>query len=351
MKIKTLKFSIYLLSIISLFIACNNDDDELFTFVEADRTEQQVLDKSSLLTYLSTHYYNSSFFATGSDHKYTDIVIEELPQDEDGNYLDLPDPDQNTLLIDDIETYTVEYLETEYEYYILKLNQGEGDSPEFTDFVRVRYEGSSIETGLIFDSTVIPFDQQLQGNLINSFGAIKGWQLAMPQFNASSGFSTDNGVVDFNNFGLGIMFLPSGLAYFSGTNTGSLYDNLIFKIELLQVAEIDHDNDGIPSYIEDLNSNFVVEDDDTDGNATPDFIDNDDDGDRVLTRNELISKQYIVNTNIGEEEPVFSENEYEISRSDDFGVITINTVTPADVNNDGIPDYLDETIAIDYNED
>ncbi|WP_298494923.1 hypothetical protein [uncultured Algibacter sp.] len=46
------------------------------------------------------------------------------------------------------------------------------------------------------------------------------------------------------------------------------------------------DNDGIPAALEDRNNNGDLEDDDTDGDGLPDFIDADDDGDNILTKNE-----------------------------------------------------------------
>ena len=188
-------------------------------------------------------------------------------------------------------------------------------------------------------------------NGFSTSGAIKAWQLVMPLFNSAQDFNLDNGSVNYNNYGLGVMFVPSGLAYFSGSTTGSSYDNLIFKFELLQVEVIDHDNDGLPSYVEDLDGNLIVEDDDTDENTFANFIDIDDDGDGVLTINELIPTTYTVDTNTGEEEPILASNEYERSRSENAGIIIINTVTIADDNGDGIPDYLDDTITINYNED
>ena len=54
---------------------------------------------------------------------------------------------------------------------------------------------------------------------------------------------------------------------------------------------------------------------------------------------------------MGEEEPVLGMDEFEISRSEVDGVITINTVTIVDSNNDGLADYLDDSIDIDYSED
>jgi FKBP-type peptidyl-prolyl cis-trans isomerase len=352
MKIKTLRFSLYILVLLVAFISCEQDDGPLGTFEERDRTEQQAADKDSLLAYFATHYYNSSFFESGSNHKYTDIIISALEQDENGNYLDMPNPDQNTLLIDAIETYTTEYLDTEYEYYILRLNQGSGKAPKFTDAIRVKYEGTSVDTGEVFDSKITPIDLPLVGNGFTTFGTIKAWQLIMPLFNTAVDFSIDgNGNVNYMDFGLGVMFVPSGLAYFSGSNTGSSYDNLIFKFELLQYEEQDHDNDGLPSYVEDLNGDLDINDNDTDEDGFPNYIDQDDDGDGVPTINELVQTIYTVDTNVGDEEPMLVENEYELSRStSSSGVITITTVKALDINSNGVLDYLDDTISNDYNE-
>jgi hypothetical protein len=54
--------------------------------------------------------------------------------------------------------------------------------------------------------------------------------------------------------GAGVMFIPSGLAYYS-TGSGSIptYVPLIFKFKLFAISRLDQDGDGIPSYLEDLN--------------------------------------------------------------------------------------------------
>ncbi len=290
MKIKTLKTSLYLLAFLTVLISCKKDDETISVIPARDRTEQQVSDKDSITSYLEGHYYNSSFFETGSNHKYTDIIITELPIDEvTGEYLAMPNPSDNTLLIDAVETKTTTYLEADYEYYILRLNQGEGDAPRFTDAVRVKYEGSSIRNEEIFDARITPEELPLQGNGFTTFGTIRAWQLIMPTFNSAFDFSTGtDGIVNYTNFGLGVMFVPSGLAYFAGGSTGLTYDNLIFKFELLQTEELDHDADSVPSYLEDLNNNLDVSDDDTDEDQFPNFIDLDDDDDGVLTENEDI---------------------------------------------------------------
>lgn len=355
MKIKTLRLSLILLTLTMVLISCSSDDDNGSTFVAADRTEQQVIDDAVILQYLSSHYYNSSFFESGSDFKYTDIIISELSVDLNGEYEDLEDTVNNTLLIDAVETRTATYYDVEYKYYVLNLNQGEGDTPKFTDFVRARYEGSSIneEVGgeeAVFDSAITPAGFNLQSDFVSIVGVIKAWQLVMPTFSAAESFGIDSsGNVNYSNPGLGMMFVPSGLGYFSGSTTGASYDNLIFKFELLQTETVDHDDDGIPSYIEDLNENLDIEDDDTDEDGFFNFIDNNDDGDNVFTIDELITTVYP--SMASEDDLTLAENEFIRSRVvNTDGSITFKTVTIADSNNDGVPDYLDPSIEINYNE-
>lgn len=350
MKIK--KHLVLLFLVLLAFASCNKDDGGSSSVSERDRTEQQLADKDSLMIYFETHYYNSAELAEPGDHTIYDIEINELPTDENGDYLDMPDPESNTMLIDalldgTIETHTTTYQDTEYEYYVLRLNQGGGeDMPYFSNDVRVNYEGSLVSDDEVFDSTVNPTDFDL-------LNLIQGWREVLPQFNTAASYASNgDGTYSYTDYGFGVMFIPSGLGYFSSTTTGvSAYSCLVFKFELYQTAINDHDLDGIPTHIEDLDGDKNAYSDDTDDDDIPNFLDTDDDGDGVLTIDELIPTTYTVNTNIGETEPVLAENEYERSRSESDGIITINTVTVADSNDDGIPDYLDENITINYNED
>ncbi|MDG5493057.1 FKBP-type peptidyl-prolyl cis-trans isomerase [Psychroserpens sp. SPM9] len=294
--------------LVAMLASCKPDDAEVSLVPEADRTEQQVKDRDSIISYLETHYYNAGDLVDdGTDYSIDDIIITELPQDDEGNYLPLPDPDTNTLLIDAVETHFTTFEEADYEYYILRINQGEGEySPNFSDDIRLVYSGINIEDGEIFDSAInpnAPFDM---------LGLIQGWRNVIPQFNVASEFVVnEDGTVDYSGSGLGVMFIPSGLAYFASPPFGlGVYDNLVFKFELYQADANDHDGDGILTHLEDLNNNEDVNDDDTDGDNVPNFFDPDDDGDGVLTIYEDLD---------GDGDP---------SNDDSDG--------------DGIPNYLDE---------
>ena len=54
----------------------------------------------------------------------------------------------------------------------------------------------------------------------------------------------------------------------------------------LKTVLTEDDNDGIPAELEDLNNNGNLDDDDTDNDGIPNYMDADDDGDNILTKNE-----------------------------------------------------------------
>ena len=129
-------YNILLLSIFILtFSSCEDDDNSVTSIPERDRTEQQVIDNDSLIGYLNTHYYNSSEVNGLTNPTMQDLVISELM---DGETL----PSNSSFLINDVETLMTTHMDVEYEYYILKIKQGEGElSPNFCDNVRTSYYG------------------------------------------------------------------------------------------------------------------------------------------------------------------------------------------------------------------
>lgn len=55
---------------------------------------------------------------------------------------------------------------------------------------------------------------------------------------------------------------------------------------IITASLTEDDNDGIPAELEDLNNNGDLTDDDSDGDGIPNYLDEDDDGDNVLTKSE-----------------------------------------------------------------
>lgn len=347
---KNRKISVNLgkIGVLVLFLAlgltsCKKDDDDVAPPIPPrDRGEQQIVDKDSLIKYLETHYYNSADFVSNPNPSISDLVITKL---EDSEVV----PDGSTLLMTAVGAVKeTKFSGQDYEFYVLKLNQGGGeDKPTFADNILVNYEGFTLDNN-VFDSSVTPVTFDL-ANLI------PGWRKVLPDFNTAASFTdNDDGTVGFVNKGLGVMFLPSGLGYFANTQTKiPAYSPLIFKFELLQMFENDHDGDGIPSYLEDLNNDgeFTVNyenrndphDDDTDGDYDANFTDMDDDGDGILTKDEIEittvnkpTRQEILNI-------VLEDNQVLLNkiRKEQNGTYTGTILTFPDTDGDGIPDYLD----------
>ncbi|RLD28250.1 MAG: hypothetical protein DRI75_07350 [Bacteroidetes bacterium] len=318
MKIR--KITLYILCVILGFVSCSKDDDDGIIIIdERDRTEQQVIDRDSLIGYLETHYFNSSVFIANPNPSINDLIISKLAVGET-----VP-PVDHTLLIDAIEIKNTVHLEVDYEYYILRLNQGGGNViPHFSDDVRVVYSGNLLDEE-VFDSAVTPTDFDL-------IGLVTGWGRVLPQFNIAEDFiDNGDGTISFTNAGVGVMFLPSGLGYFSEPPISSgipLYSPLIFKFELYQSEINDHDGDGVPSYLEDLDGDLTLANDDTDEDGIQDFIDVDDDGDGTLTIEEDLED---IDTNTDSSGDGILDNDLDGD----------GDPTNDDTDGDGIPNYLD----------
>ena len=316
-----MKFNIYifLIAILLLSFSCGDDDDDGIVEVpEADRTEQQVIDNDSLIVYFQTHYVNQILLTNNSNISFSEIVINELPENGE-----LPNPNENSLLIDLVETHTTTYLDVEYEYYIIKINQGGSEnSPNFSDKVRVSYEGTLMDDTL-FDSSLIPVDFDLTST-------IAGWGRVLPEYNNAEDFIVNlDGTVTYNNPGIGIMFLPSGLGYFSAA-AGSVpvYSNLIFKFKLYQSEFNDHDFDNVPSHLEDINGDYDLTNDDTDDDSYSNFVDSDDDNDGTLT----------VDEDLEPDSDLTVDRDGDGDPTNDIGD---GDPTNDDTDGDGIPNYLD----------
>ncbi|MFL1013318.1 FKBP-type peptidyl-prolyl cis-trans isomerase [Flavisericum labens] len=339
------KFSVLVVFAVLGFVSCKKDDDsvEVPVIEIRDRAEQQDADMDSISKYLKSHYINLDELIADADSGVEDIVIVEVGENETV-------PDGYTSMEEAVgAAKTTTYAEIDYEYYELEIRKGGGDeSPSFADTVQILYEGSLVLDDSVFDSKFVP-----DNNPLDLTGLIPGWSRIIPEFNTAESYTENgDGTINYFNSGLGVMILPSGLAYFSGSNIGiPSYSPLVFKFELINFDQNDHDGDGIPSYLEDVNENGELitaeglADDDTDNDRLPNYADTDDDGDGIPTRDELKTETYTINQ--GDEEPVFDEKmEFVIGRVENDGVITIKTAKIVDSNNDGTGDYLDDSITV-----
>ncbi len=269
----------------TFFIACKSDDDNGPEPVPPrDQGEQAIADDEAIISYLQTHFYNKEDFENPTERFDYKIRFDTISEDNSGR----------TPLIESdlLSTEIVTRNEVDYTIYILKIREGVGSHPTFADSTFQNYKGELLNR-TVFDNTINPVWFDHPGTLTqnNSGIEVTGLTLALTEFGESSGFTVnDDNTVSWNNdFGIGAVFVPSGLAYFnSGRATIPAYSPLIFSFQLYRVNEADHDGDGIPSYMEDLDGNEILSSDDSDGNRVPDYLDADDDGDGTLTRDEIV---------------------------------------------------------------
>lgn len=287
------KFYFILLFISASLFSCKKDDDNATVVPPRDRAQQYQVDIDSIEGYLKSHYLEKV-----EVNGLTDVVIKDLPTD--GSKVSIWDNTEyqlkskivkndarKTNLVDGASDDTVEY-----KLYYLILNEGAatGKRPSTIDSTFVTYRGWKLDN-VDFDKSDIPgwntypplTDAEAQ------ISYIPGFRLFLPELKSADGNTLNpDGTISFNNSGVGVVFIPSGLGYYNSITAGiPSYSPLVFTIRLNAVRYRDHDRDGILSINEDLNHDGDNYNDDTDGDNIPDFLDVDDDGDHHTTRSEI----------------------------------------------------------------
>ncbi len=256
-----------LISLITIFTACKKDDGANVA-PPRDYTLQYATEKVDIENYLKSHYMTV-------DETTYDVTFAAIP--EGGAQVSIWDQTQYPL-----QNKIVNSNDVDYTVYYIVLNEGVGQSPTRADNVLTAYRGVLLD-GTQFDYTPFP---QNQSPLITS---IEGWQEIIPLFKTGEyvDIPNDPNPASFQNYGAGVMFLPSGLGYYNaGRGLISAYDPLIFSFKLYDLEYTDIDSDGI------LNKDETVpgtdlNDYDTDGDETPNYLDTDDDGDGYFTIDEI----------------------------------------------------------------
>lgn len=289
---------LYILLLAIVISSCSEDDGGGTTIQLRDEAEVRDENAVSIQDFLSTHFYRFE-----SSPNFDRVVIDTIAGENSNE----------TPLIDSefLESKTVVNNDVEYELFYLKFREGaiSQRQPKFTDSTLVTYEGYTFERD-IFDASPNPIWFDLTA-------VVRGFYEVLPEFRGATGYQQNpDGTGSFNNdFGVGAVFIPSGIGYFASppvTSGIGAYDPIYFTFQMYRSKESDHDLDGVPNWREDINNNRRLNDDDTDGDRAANYLDTDDDNDGVPTRDEII---------IDETGEVF---------------------TP-DTNGNGIPDYLDAT--------
>ena len=324
--------SILLFTLVVMVVSCSKSDRDSLPL--RDFTAQRDTDMATIETYMHTHYIEVVNNPGATD-------------DQDVTFTLIPTGGTQTSIWDQtlypLKTRMVKVRQNDidivYKIYYLELRQGTGvnsKSPCNVDRVLTAYKGEYIYTKTTTNTATPPvttsaitsnqFEESSNPqSFFNLTSVIRGWSEIFPQFKTGSYIANGDGTISYNDFGAGVMFIPSGLAYFSGAQGGiPAYSPLIFSFKLYEVQRTDQDGDGIYSYQEDLATSIIAADgtvsvtmgipdgyvyvlptgvanpDNTDDGSpilqpdgstkpeeVPDFLDTDDDGDFFTTASEI----------------------------------------------------------------
>ncbi len=276
-------FKIVFVCSLSVFMIACDQQDAVPVTPTTPYAVQYPIDLAAIETYMKTHRIN---------------VVDNPgePNDKDVTFTAVTSGDANSIWgsgttpKSSVLTKMVTFAGIEYKVYYLSLREGVGVKPSSADKVLVSYKGSLL-AGTTFTEVSNPDWLSLERTTTsNSLGAIRGFQEIIPLFKSGTFVTNTDGTVSYTDFGSGVMFVPSALGYYNTPRDSSIipnYSPLIFSFKLCGIEYQDNDGDGVLSIYEDLNSNGIYSDDDTDGDGVYNYFDVDDDGDGYLTSTEI----------------------------------------------------------------
>ncbi|WP_026713227.1 FKBP-type peptidyl-prolyl cis-trans isomerase [Flavobacterium daejeonense] len=310
------KFKYYFILIITslALFSCSKDDNNSIEVVPPkDYAEQYVIEKATIEEYLETY----TFVHTNAPGQ---------PEDQDIVFTKITDPVNQRSIKSYLNSNTFPKLLSRdvkddgitYKLYYLVLREGVGEKPCNVDEVFTSYNGKylkEVDSNGVTSITSTLFEEVLYPRgFMGLFELIRGWKEIFPQFKTGTYVSNSDGTISYNDFGAGVMFIPSGLGYYNAEQ-GRIpsYSPLVFSFKLYEIKRSDIDGfirfgngandytvnpDKILSYQEDIDGDGymwtkqelpegAINPDDSDGDGVPDFLDVDDDNDGYVTKFEI----------------------------------------------------------------
>ncbi|MFM1807312.1 MAG: hypothetical protein RLZZ242_37 [Bacteroidota bacterium] len=279
-----------------VFVSCsNNNDNNDFTPVEIEALSTiNAQNQAELEAFLQSHYYDESDAIKpldGAPPKSLALWNDPRLQVKEVRVR----PSEHNLNLDD---YTEDEIANgiAHNLYYFIVEAGAGNSVATADSVYVQYAGRTLDLNL--------FDQVKQGGSWFDLARIQAPQQGFRGFaegaallkSATQIVDNPDGTFSALDAGKGFFFFGSALGpYQNAQATIPAYGAMFFEIKVLSRKVTDHDGDGVPSYLEDLNNNGYLFDDNTDlddeianGRAVlPNYFDPDDDGDGTPTACEI----------------------------------------------------------------
>ncbi len=212
-----------------LVVSCKKDDD----YKEEpprDRGEEAIAAQNEIEEFLSKHAYNYEDFENPSEDFDYRVVFDSIAEGSG-----------KTPLIDQVEYKIVEdpyESNVTYKLYYLKVEQGEGDPVSDAEVAYITYETWRMRTGELLERTS---SSQPKPFVMENKFSNGGLKEALLEFNAADGFTeNEDGTVSYDGYGIGAVFVPSGLAFFNNPPLGSpigYYNQLIYTFQVKGVSE------------------------------------------------------------------------------------------------------------------
>ncbi|WP_212898216.1 FKBP-type peptidyl-prolyl cis-trans isomerase [Capnocytophaga cynodegmi] len=262
-------FSISLLSVL-MAVSCKKDDDNNKKITPPrDVTEVRDENEASIVSYLKTHFYK---------FENNEVILDTIAG-KNAKEASLFEKVKSI----ELDVYDANNNKVRHKLYYLPVQEGNGQKSTVADSVFITYKGQLLN-GKEFDRT-IGYTKSNWWDLLGTRsernnGSVMGFREAVSLLKDSkSGVipNTDGTLNVPKDGGVGVFFLPSGVAYFSSaTSKIPAYSPLIFTIHLIKTKNADHDGDSIPSIKEIKRDDYgIVTLPDCDKDGIPDYLDKD----------------------------------------------------------------------------
>jgi hypothetical protein len=295
------KFRFYfILPLLSIVLfSCEKDDDPVIA-PPRDPALQYPTDLEAIETYLKSHSFEVVEVDDRTDVKIDTFIVGNAQgkvsiwdnTDYPLQFKIVQNDERITNLVNGRVSDPVDY-----KMYYFIINEGGGASTTKYDSTFVSYRGWNLKNKQ-FDTSNAPVWATFPKISVNERVFITGFRQFTPLLKAAESVSVEaDGSVSFNNYGVGVVFLPSGLGYANRSQPSiPAYTPLVFTVRLHGIRLRDHDQDGILSKFENGNQVEDLYTVDTDNDRIPDFLDMDDDNDNVRTiveiKNPLTGKPF-----------------------------------------------------------
>jgi hypothetical protein len=218
---KIIKFILFSLLLSTTFLSCDGNDSMPDVPQKRDYQDQYNEDIAKIENYLKTHAI-------------TVVTNPGFADDQNATYSVVPSLDANSIWGTDPLVPKVNVLTkiaivggVEHKIYYLKFRDGVGASPNTSNQIKAYYNFVLLNDA----STPIETSSEAGVNLqLNKL--ILGWKYILPEFK----MGTITGINQYNDFGAGVMFLPSALAYYEQSSANvPAYSPVIFNIKLFNI--------------------------------------------------------------------------------------------------------------------